>query len=378
MRTERSTARRGWRATWCRSATEQQQREAEARKKQQLAEEAQRKKAEDLKRQKELAEQKKAEEKKKELQEFIARFSANASKSRQATSRRKLLEKITLDDIQPSTRRYPAIIFQQKRTAGDQILQIERLGYAENDVTYFKDLDLYVNKGDKIAVLSKDSLAITSLFKILAGEIADGDAPNVAGGCPFQAWSVGEALRLVEDVYALAGPLRVVSLQEAEKRLKERADRVRYVRALLPVRVEDDALADPIDAEGVNVAAREAGATRLAVVSAFGADARAAVFYNRVKGEMEEAVAGLGFSSVVIAQPSFLMGDREALGQSPRPAEVWSERLLRPVMGLVPKAIRPIPAATVAAEMVKVLLAAPQGVRRLRSAAMQSAQRAGR
>lgn len=72
---------------------------------------------------------KKAEEKKKELQEFIARFSANASKSRQATSRRKLLEKINVDDIQPSTRRYPAIIYQQKRTAGDQILQVENLGY---------------------------------------------------------------------------------------------------------------------------------------------------------------------------------------------------------------------------------------------------------
>src|SRR5687768_3494306 len=114
---------------------------------------------------------KKAEEKKKELQEFIMRFSANASKSRQATSRRKLLEKINVDDIQPSTRRYPAIIFQQKRTAGDQILQVENLSYKENDVTYFKGLDLYVNKGDKIAFLSKDSLAITSLFKIFAGEI---------------------------------------------------------------------------------------------------------------------------------------------------------------------------------------------------------------
>lgn len=114
---------------------------------------------------------KKAEEKKKELQEFIARFSANASKSRQATSRRKLLEKINVDDIQPSNRRYPAIIFQQKRTAGDQILQIEDLGYVANGVTYFKNLDLYVNKGDKIAFLSKDSQAITSLFKILVREI---------------------------------------------------------------------------------------------------------------------------------------------------------------------------------------------------------------
>lgn len=113
---------------------------------------------------------KKAEEKKKELQEFIARFSANASKSKQATSRRKLLEKINVDDIQPSTRRYPAIIFQQKRIAGDQILQVEHLTHSLNGTTLFKNLDFFVNKGDKIAFLSKDSLAITTLFQILAGE----------------------------------------------------------------------------------------------------------------------------------------------------------------------------------------------------------------
>ncbi len=114
---------------------------------------------------------KKAEEKKKELQEFIARFSANASKSRQATSRRKLLEKINVDDIQASTRRYPAIIFQQKRTAGDQILQIENLGYLQNGTPLFQGLDLFVKKGDKIAFLSKESIAITSLFRILTGEL---------------------------------------------------------------------------------------------------------------------------------------------------------------------------------------------------------------
>src|SRR6187551_508437 len=114
---------------------------------------------------------KKAEEKKKELQEFIMRFSANASKSRQATSRRKLLEKINIDEIQASTRKYPAIIYQQKRTAGDQILHIEHLTYEQNGVTLFKNLELFVNKGDKIAVLSKDSLAITSLFQILMNEI---------------------------------------------------------------------------------------------------------------------------------------------------------------------------------------------------------------
>ncbi|HEY8937988.1 MAG TPA: ATP-binding cassette domain-containing protein, partial [Cyclobacteriaceae bacterium] len=113
---------------------------------------------------------KKAEEKKKELQEFIARFSANASKSRQATSRRKLLEKISVDDIQPSSRRYPAIIFQQKRAAGDQILQVENLSASVEGKTLFKNLDFFVNKGDKIAVLSKDSLAITTLFQVLMEE----------------------------------------------------------------------------------------------------------------------------------------------------------------------------------------------------------------
>jgi ATPase subunit of ABC transporter with duplicated ATPase domains len=114
---------------------------------------------------------KKAEEKKKELQEFIMRFSANASKSRQATSRRKLLEKINVDDIQASTRKYPAIIFNQKRTAGDQILHVENLSYSLNGTPLFKNLEFFVNKGDKIAFLSKDSLALSSLFQILMNEL---------------------------------------------------------------------------------------------------------------------------------------------------------------------------------------------------------------
>ncbi len=113
---------------------------------------------------------KKAEDKRKELQEFIARFSANASKSRQATSRRKLLEKINVDEIQASTRRYPAIIFQQTRTAGDQILHIEGLSASNGETKLFKNFDLFVNKGEKIAFLSKDSQIITSLFQTLVGE----------------------------------------------------------------------------------------------------------------------------------------------------------------------------------------------------------------
>lgn len=114
---------------------------------------------------------KKAEEKKKELQEFISRFSANASKSKQATSRRKLLDKITLEDIQPSTRKYPAIIFQQGREAGDQILEIKGLSKSNDGKTLFKDVETFINKGDKIAVISKDSTATTSFFEILMGKM---------------------------------------------------------------------------------------------------------------------------------------------------------------------------------------------------------------
>lgn len=113
---------------------------------------------------------KKAKEKKKELQEFIARFSANASKSKQATSRRKLLDKINVDDIQPSTRRYPAIIYTQVRTAGDQILEIKGLNKSTPEKTLLNNFELFVNKGDKIAFLSKDSMAVTALFQILMGE----------------------------------------------------------------------------------------------------------------------------------------------------------------------------------------------------------------
>ncbi len=114
---------------------------------------------------------KKAEEKKKELQEFIARFSANASKSKQATSRRKLLDKINIEDIQPSNRKYPAIIFTQGRQAGDQILEIKGLSKKLNDQYLFNGLDIFVNKGDKIAFIGNDSTAITAFFQVLMGEL---------------------------------------------------------------------------------------------------------------------------------------------------------------------------------------------------------------
>ncbi|MFM7022117.1 MAG: ABC-F family ATP-binding cassette domain-containing protein [Flavobacteriales bacterium] len=114
---------------------------------------------------------KKAEDRIKELQDFVARFSANASKSKQATSRKKALEKINLEDIKASNRRYPGIIFQQNREAGNQVLNVEKLAKSADGKTLFKDITFNINKGDKVAFIGKDSIALTALFKILAGEI---------------------------------------------------------------------------------------------------------------------------------------------------------------------------------------------------------------
>jgi len=124
-------------------------------------------------------------------------------------------------------------------------------------------------------------------------------------------------------------------------------------------------------------AAREAGARRLAVVSALGADRRSRVFYNRVKGEMEETVASLGYESVVLARPSLLLGDRETLGQPTRAGEVWAARLLGPLLPLVPAGGRPIAAPVVAAAMVAALDRAEPGTRVLTSADLQRLGRAG-
>ena len=114
---------------------------------------------------------KKAEEKKKELQEFISRFSANASKSKQATSRKKLLEKINLDEIQPSTRKYPAIIFQPNREAGDQILHVHGLKKSVDGHVLFQDIDLNVRRGDKISLESASSTITTAFYEILNGNM---------------------------------------------------------------------------------------------------------------------------------------------------------------------------------------------------------------
>lgn len=112
---------------------------------------------------------KKAEEKAKELQEFIQRFSANVAKSKQATSRKKMLEKLKIDDIKPSSRRYPAIIFEREREAGDQILNVEGLQASIDGDLLFDKVDINLAKGDKVAVISKDSRATTLFYEILNG-----------------------------------------------------------------------------------------------------------------------------------------------------------------------------------------------------------------
>jgi ATPase subunit of ABC transporter with duplicated ATPase domains len=124
---------------------------------------------------------KKLEEKVKELQEFIQRFSANASKSKQATSRKKALDKIDISEIKASSRKYPAILFNNLgREAGDQILQVENLSHSANGEVLFKNISFMVNKGDKIAVLSQNSLATAAFYNVLSGR-----EPNYTGEFKF-------------------------------------------------------------------------------------------------------------------------------------------------------------------------------------------------
>ena len=119
---------------------------------------------------------KKAEEKKKELETFIARFSANVAKSKQATSRKKMIDKLNIEEIKPSSRRYPAIIFQQDREAGDQILNINNLCVNQDNVPLFDQIDLNLAKGDKVIVFSKDARATTAFYEAIIG-----NQPTVSG-----------------------------------------------------------------------------------------------------------------------------------------------------------------------------------------------------
>jgi ATPase subunit of ABC transporter with duplicated ATPase domains len=129
---------------------------------------------------------KKLEEKRKELETFIARFSANASKSKQATSRKKQLEKLTLEDIKPSTRRYPFIQFEQEREAGNDILRVDRVSKTVESEPVLKSISFTVNKGDKIAFVGDNELAKTTLFQLLADELSP-DAGEIHWGITIKA-----------------------------------------------------------------------------------------------------------------------------------------------------------------------------------------------
>ncbi|OIQ29039.1 MAG: ABC-F family ATPase [Bacteroidetes bacterium MedPE-SWsnd-G2] len=124
---------------------------------------------------------KKAEDKKKELEEFIRRFSANVAKSKQATSRKKMIDKLNVSDIKPSSRRYPAIIFERDREAGDQILNIEGLSASLEGDILFDKVDINLAKGDKVVVYSKDSRAATAFYEIINGKL-QADAGKFAWG----------------------------------------------------------------------------------------------------------------------------------------------------------------------------------------------------
>ena len=118
-----------------------------------------------------LQQNKKAEEKKKELQEFISRFSANVAKSKQATARKKMIEKLNIEEIKPSSRRYPAIIFEQEREAGDQILELKSISYEKDGDVYFGDISFNLNKAEKVLILSKNSRSINLFYDCISGNL---------------------------------------------------------------------------------------------------------------------------------------------------------------------------------------------------------------
>ena len=160
---------------------------------------------------------KKAEEKKKELMEFISRFSANAAKSKQATSRRKMLDNLDLEEIKPSSRRYPGITFHQDRDAGNQILSIENLSKSVEGKTLFKEFNLTVNKGDKIAFISRDSVALTNFFEILAGQIKPDTGAFTYGTTITTAYLPNDNHHYFEAKLSLIDWLRQYALTDEER-----------------------------------------------------------------------------------------------------------------------------------------------------------------
>ena len=160
---------------------------------------------------------KKAEEKKKELQEFISRFSANVAKSKQATSRKKMIEKLDIEEIRPSSRRYPAIIFEQERKAGDQILNIENLSAKLEGEILFKNIHLNLSKGDKVIVYAKDSRATSIFYDILMGKIQADSGKFDWGITTSQAYLPVDHENYFEESVSLVEWLRKYSKTEEER-----------------------------------------------------------------------------------------------------------------------------------------------------------------
>lgn len=164
-----------------------------------------------------MQQNKKAEEKKKELQEFIARFSANVAKSKQATSRKKMIDKLDIEAIKPSSRRYPAIIFDQERVAGDQILNIENLAASLDGEVLFKDLHLNLAKGDKVIVYAKDTRAISAFYNILMGTAQADEGTFSWGITTSQAYLPVDHDAYFENAMSLVDWLRQYAKTEEEK-----------------------------------------------------------------------------------------------------------------------------------------------------------------
>ncbi len=160
---------------------------------------------------------KKAEDRKKELLDFISRFSANAAKSKQATSRRKMLDNLDLEEIQPSSRKYPGITFHQERDAGNQILSINDLSKSIDGKCLFKDLTITVNKGDKIAFISKNSLALTTFFEILNNKIKADSGEFTFGTTITTAYMPNDNHHFFSSKISLIDWLRQYALTDEER-----------------------------------------------------------------------------------------------------------------------------------------------------------------
>jgi len=160
---------------------------------------------------------KKAEEKKKELEEFIRRFSANVAKSKQATSRKKMIDKLNIADIKPSSRRYPAIIFEQERQAGNQILHVENFSKTLDKEVIFKNIDINLTKGDKVVLLSRNSRAVTAFYEIVTGNDQPDSGDYKWGVTTTQAYLPIENSKYFDNNLSLVDWLRQYAKTEVER-----------------------------------------------------------------------------------------------------------------------------------------------------------------